>query len=451
MNNLLKICLLLVFIQGCSLFSPNQNTIKNIEDLEKSTGIKHSEINCDFDKIAKGPSGEHFCSTDDNANYVSYFVSYNYQVMPKTSLDFLLNLTQQLDKDNKKIEKSLVQSSFYNKNKEDINYNSITPTSFVTEKDNKLSIFISKNDVLLRKNIYPSLVFKSLEKPKEEYLDNLPDYKIKFLIYPHLLTADYTSNWISAFLGIPSFSDVENLLVNGKKDEVFKYFDNLENKSSKDSNTLLKGTNISFFELARPFVFHDKIEKANKSKNALIPSLPSDNEGFINEYLPSYTLNKIEIIKKSENDKELVIKKWDDSQIRDMILNNDETSGFYFDADKTNDKLIIRYTHKVNNPRYRGEGYMRSNMSGLSTIYENLKNTIVTDINVAESFKLKDLPLDCINKVDIKNLLDGASISAYKKEELLNGFTDAVSSCSLSQIMMTKVIFYRHIGELTKK
>ncbi len=444
------LCLFIFSVSACSLFATgSKSDIRNYEDLEKTTLVKYSEIDCNFNNIVSGIKDEYFCSNNKDLDYVSYFTSFNFQALPNTLNDYIINLLKQLDKDKKKIEKSLVYTYFYNKDKVNVMYENIGPLSFVIENNNKLAVFISRNDILLRSNIYPSLKFHSLIEPEDnEDKNNLYLYKVKYLIYPHLLTADYSSDWISSFLGLPNYSDAEKLFEEGNKNIVIEYFRNLEHNSSMNSNVYLEGSKLSFFELARSFVFSDKIYKSNiNNKNVLKPALPKDNEGFVNEYLPSYVLSKIEIIKKDKNGNELVLNKWVESDINDMILNKDDISGFYSVVDKSEDKLIIRYTHNSNKPRYRGEGYMRSNMSGLSSIYENLRNTIVTDINVTDYFRLKDLPIDCIKEAKIEDLINGSNMTSYDKDKIFSIYSDSVSKCSSPQIIMTKVLFYRDLND----
>ncbi len=140
-----------------------------------------------------------------------------------------------------------------------------------------------------------------------------------------------------------------------------------------------------------------------------------------------------------------MLKSWSEEEINNMIANSDDTSGLFANVDNNQGELIIRFTHKSQKPRYRGEGMLRSEMSGLANIYDNIKNNIITNIIVDDYFNLYDLPIDCLKKAEIENLFDGIGINTYEKTKILDRFTDAVSECSKSQLMITKVIFMRDL------
>ena len=87
-------------------------------------------------------------------------------------------------------------------------------------------------------------------------------------------------------------------------------------KKNNDSIEVLES------EKARPFVFEKKIAaalKQNKDKNVIMPSLPKQDNHFLNEYLPKYTLEKIEIVVKNGKS-EKVLKKYDRNNIAELLI-----------------------------------------------------------------------------------------------------------------------------------
>lgn len=442
-----------LLICGCSVFGSKisgsvDENVRNYDDLEKIKPLKHVVFECDFNKAARGLSGEFFCSGNENADYVSYFTSIAYQALPGTSSDYLMNLFRQLELDGRSLEKSAL-AAYSSKGADGfktMDFDKTEPVTFAVEGVKKVGIFVSRRDVFLRNHIYPSLKLLSLEAPGEaEGKDALSEYRLKYAVYPHALSSFYSTDWISAFLGVPKFTDMEYSFESGGKEKILGYFSAMEKYKKTGRDYSLSSGSVTAAELARPFVFSGKIFSAYiGSKDPLKPFLPGEGEGFINEYLPSFSLEKVEIVRKSHSDKELVLKSWLREDIAGLMSNPDETAGFFFLADKIpSGALSIRFVHKAEKPRYDDEGVMRSEVSGLAFIYSSIGETIVTDLDIAEYFSIEELPVKCIEEADIGGLLEGAGFGGYEKARTLDMFTDALSACSSAQLVMTKVVFAR--------
>ena len=449
MGRLFIAFIVVFFVCGCSAFGHRisgsvDKNVRNYSALKEIKPQKHVVFKCDFNKSAIGPAGENFCSGNENADYVSYFTSITYQVLPETFSDYVMNLAKQLELDGK-ISYKTALSEYSSQGRDGVksmNFDKMDPLSFALDSAHKIAIFISKKDIFLRNRIYPSLKLLSLTAPNEaDGKDTLSDYRIKYSIYPHTISSFYSTNWLSSLLGIPKFTDAERIFDSGEREKVLSYFSAIEKQNNGTGSE-----NIGAVELARPFVFSKKIASAYiDTANMLKPSPPESGEGFINEYLPSFSLEKVEIVRKSVSGEEVIIRSWNNEDIAELIENPDETAGFFFSTDKFPSGILsIRFTHKAQEPRYSDEGLMRAEASGIAFIYSSIGETIVTDLDIAEYFPIKALPVECIKDAGIIRFLEGSGFSEQEIAKAVNIFTDTLSSCSPCQLIMTKVIFARN-------
>ena len=388
---------------------------------------KYAYPTCKFEeRCEKGST----CFKVNDLDYVSFFVSYNFQAVELLASDYVMNLARSYEKDEKNLQLGYlstlfnpVKRSFYDDETKNLlfqkmMFTNMQPSSFVTKTDNDISIFLSKKDVFLRNTIYPSLKLNGI-------------------------TYDKSNEWMAQYVGAPELYKNEKNI-----SQVVAYFDAL--KKGKDKTEDHSGSALLESEKARPFVFENKIAKfikQNKDKNLLLPSLPKQDNHFLNEYLPKYNLEKIEIIEKNGKN-EKVLKKYDKNNIAELLISNEEIAGFAYRVDNvTNGTLLIRYTHTADAPRYENPGLLKLKNSGLSGIYGKLRNTIVTDLEISVPYELTSLPYDCIEKAEVADILSKKGVSKKEISTYLSLFKDKSTQCIDSELFMTKVIFLRDFRE----
>lgn len=413
---------------------------------------KYAYPTCKFEERCETGST---CFKVNDLDYVSFFVSYNFQAVELLASDYIMNLARSYEKDEKNLQLGYlsalfnpVKRTFYDDETKNLLFQKMVftnmqPSSFVTKTDNDISIFLSKKDVFLRSTIYPSLKLNGITYDKSKPLEYITESSLQYSVYPHAYEVEYVTEWMAQYVGAPELYKNEKNI-----SQVVAYFDAL--KKGKDKIEDHSGSALLESEKARPFVFENKIAKfikQNKDKNLLLPSLPKQDNHFLNEYLPKYNLEKIEIIeKKGKNEK--VLRKYDKNNIAELLISNEEIAGFAYRVDNvTNGTLLIRYTHTADAPRYENPGLLKLKNSGLNGIYGKLRNTIVTDLEITVPYELTSLPYDCIEKAGVADILSKKGVSKKEISTYLSLFKDKSTQCIDSELFMTKVIFLRDFRE----
>lgn len=436
----------------------------NYEKLMENPEVKKITYSCVFDNkkyayptcsFVEKCDGKSTCFKVSDLDYVSFFVSFNFQSSELIASDYIMNLARSYEKDNQVIQREYiselfnpVKRSFYDEDKKNLLFQKLmfantTPSSFATKTDNDISIFLSRKDIFLRSVIYPSLKINDITYDKSQPLEYLTETSIQYSVYPQTIEVGYVNEWLAQFLGVPSIKKYENNL-----DEVLTYFNNLSKHKDKIEDHSTKQLLDS--EKARPFVFESKIAQAvkdNKDKDAVMPLVPVDYNHYLNEYLPHYTLDKIEIVAKNAK-AEKVLKTYSKNNIAELLISNDEIAGFAYRVDDVKDTtLIIRYTHKAEAPRYSNPGYLKLRNSGLHSIYNKLRSTIITDIEITAPYEITAIPYDCIEKAQVKDILSKQGVSQNEINTYISLFKDKRTKCIDSELFMTKVIFLRDFRE----
>ena len=468
MKKIFTIVFTFVLLSAINIFYLSSNSYAalptNYEKLLENPEVKKITYSCIFDNkkypyptcnFVERCDGKSTCFKVGDLDYVSFFVSFNFQSSELIASDYIMNLARSYEKDNQIIQKEYISElfnpekrSFYDDDKKNLLFKkmvfaNMTPSSFVTKTDNDVSIFLSKKDIFLRNVIYPSLKINGVVYDKNQPIEYLTETSVQYSVYPQTIEIGYVNEWLAQFLGVPSIEKYETDLA-----KVLTYFNSLtKNKDIIEDHSSVK---LLDSEKARPFVFEEKIAKAkaeNKDPNQVFPVLPEDYNHFLNEFLPSYTLEKIEIIAKT-NKTEKVIKTYNKNNIAELLISNEDIAGFAYRVDSVKDTVLaVRYTHKANSPRYSNPGYLKLRNSGLHSIYNKLRHTIITDIEITAPYEITSIPYDCIEKVNVKDILSKQGVSQEEISAYLSLFKDKKTKCINSELFMTKVIFLRDFRE----
>lgn len=455
------VTLLLFFtLSSCSLFNLSNNeaptdyeSLKSFNEDKKITyacsfsGKKYEYPQCSFvNKCEEGRT----CFSEKNLDYVSTFTSFTFQSHKDIANEYLMNLTKALEKDDRPIQREYVsvlfnpvKRSFYDEDTKNSLYTKLIfanyePASFVTSFEDNVTVFLSKKDIFLRTTIYPSLRILGA-KGDFDVMELFSESEVRYQVYPHTMSVGYNSDYISSLLGIPSITENET-----DKDIMKKYFADIAKYGDKiedhSVNTILPS------EKARPYIFKDKIERlADKGIGGpLYPFYEDQTYSLIPDYLPRYTLNRIDIIIKNAMH-EKVLKTYTKENINELLISNDEIAGFAYQAkDVGKNNIIIRYVHKAEAPKEKKLSKFKMQNSGLESIYKQLRNVIITDLVVEDQYELTDLPVQCLEKIDVKNIMNKSKIlKEDQQERMLSLFNNTRGQCSPFEEFMAKVIFKR--------
>ncbi len=101
--------------------------------------------------------------------------------------------------------------------------------------------------------------------------------------------------------------------------------------------------------------------------------------------------DKIEIVEK-KGKIEKVLKEYDKNHIAELLISNEEIAGFAYRTDNaTNSLLSIRFTHVAEPPRYESPGYLKLKNSGLRGIYNKLRKTIETNLDILTQYEITSI------------------------------------------------------------
>lgn len=466
-----KIILFTIAFTLVSAFSPLNLSIKsyaalptNYETLLENPEVKKITYSCIFDNqkyayptcsFVEKCDGKSTCFKVNDLDYVSFFISYNFQSNKLIASDYIMNLARSFEKDKQVIQKEYISElfnpekrSFYDEDKKNLLFQKMMfahmePSSFVTKAGNDISIFLSKKDIFLRSVIYPSLKLNGLTYDERQPLEYLTETSLKYAVYPQTIEVGYVTEWMAEYVGAPSLKKYEDDF-----QVVLSYFNTLsKNKDKIEDHSVSK---LLESEKARPFVFENKITnivKANKDDKLVLPRLLGEDNHYLNEFLPRYVLEKIEIIEK-KNKTEKVIKTYNKNNIAELLISNEEIAGFAYRVDNVKDSsLTVRYTHVAEQPRYSNPGYLKLRNSGLHKIYNKLRKVIVTDLDIKSPYEITSLPYDCIEQVKVSEILSKQGVSKQEIDTYLSLFKNKNTKCIDSELFMTKVIFLRDFRE----
>lgn len=436
----------------------NFYTVQDFNDTNKYI------FDCDFSKIEKsGEKSRPYCLRvcTDNAscsglnadNYFSAFMPFNYQYSPVGAYDYAINLFRYFEKKQSTAEMNSLNKAFTNNSTNiDIktaNFASklalekFVPYSFALEglKKGSFHVYISASDVLLRNKVYPTLKILSLKKPeKASDVNNLSKYGLVYSFYPGAYELKFDEDWISYLFGTPLFKEAKYNI-----ESTVEYF--AEIKKGASSIDFNAGSEITPAEKARPFDFEAKLANPDAyGKNGLRAAINPKNDGLINEYLPYYELEKVEIVKQSANGNETTVQIYDKSAIIALITNSGNLAGFTFSGTKEEgDKVSIRFTHQVKSTRLLDMGVIRSTKTGLRDIFGTLSAIFISDLNVNKFYDLKALPSNCLVKAKDVGLLDEKKANGYDVKTLQESLKDNSSVCDQRETLMTKVIITKDL------
>lgn len=436
----------------------------NFFDIQDFKNTKNYNFDCDFSKVLKsGEKARPYCVRlcPDNSsckggngdNYVSYFIPFNYQYLPVAAYDYAINAFRFMEKDNATANKNMLGTVLANKSgasgltvsdfADGLSFPNFVPYTFALkgEGNGVYHIFISSKDVLLRNKIYPSLKLISLKKPAKASNENsLSKYLVEYSVYPSTYEVPYSDEWVSYFLGIPIYEKAKYNV-----GSVVKYFE--EVAVGAKSIDFKANKSATAAEKARPFDFSSKLKAMQADKNIILtPAIGDKSEGFVNEQLPPYFLEKIEIVRTTPTGEEFVIQAYNKEAIESLIAKTDETDGFLFSGIKNdNETISVRFRHVAVEPSYVNLGVARSIKTGVRDIYGLLGTFFVSDLNISKYYDFKEIPRDCLNKTNAAALLDGQGVSTSNIKTFTDSFKDTSSVCDNREKVMTKIIITNKI------
>lgn len=468
MKSLILSAIVLILLSGNAFANSGSNVEglapANFFDIQDFNNTKTYGFDCDFSKVLKsGEKARPYCVRlcQDNTsckgmnadNYVSYFIPFNYQYIPVAAYDYAINAFRYMEKDNVTNSKNMLGKILANKPAAsgvtvsdfaaNLSFPNFVPYSFALKGDEKgvYHIFISAKDILLRNGIYPSLKLLALKKPTKTSDENsLSKYSVEYSIYPSAFEVPYSDDWTSYFLGIPLYEKAKYNV-----GSVVKYFE--EAALGAKSIDFKASDSPTGAEKARPFDFSLRLKAMQADKNVILaPAIGDKSEGFANEQLPPYSLEKIEIVKKTPTGEEFVIQAYNKEAVEALIAKADETDGFLFSGIKNdNETISIRFKHAAQTPAYVDLSVGRALKTGIRDIYGLLGTFLVSDLNISKYYDFKDVPRDCLTQTGAAALLDEQGVKAYDIKAFTESFKDTASVCDTREKVMTKIIITNKI------
>lgn len=424
----------LVFIlAGCG-----GKTVKTDFDSFLGRGAEKTvSYNCDYAKVAKGEFTKmwDYCEAPDNQDYVSYFIPPDIQSSSGYSAFLAANvfsLSRRGEDSSYKYYQVFAGNDLARLQKLDMKQ--VQPESFAVENDGKVFIAINKRDLLARVYIAPSYSLISFA-PSKAQPDQLRDYSVSYQIMPYLFTIPYEDSMMGRYMGLPDYSVFGGSLSIAQKSDLNKYNVVLTDYWKKPGGFTSSAKVLSAEDFVFPQYSGARLLKSTEAGSP-VPvkfALPPDGGGYLNDYLPPYQLTRIDII--DSNGK--ILKRFDSDDIyRTLISVNDWESLIYAD-NKTEDGVIIRYTHEAIEPRNVNFNKALSKRLGIDYVYSDIAPVINTDMKINNFFPIKDLPAVCIDKNALSAFLTQRTGQAEDAGKYLNLLNQAQSSrCTANERSM---------------
>lgn len=221
-------CVLNLSTKSFAAAPSNYETLVENREIKKITyscvfdNKKYAYPTCKFEeRCEKGST----CFKVNDLDYVSFFVSFNFQSVELLASDYIMNLVRSYEKDEKNLQLGYlstlfnpVKRSFYDDETKNLlfqkmMFTNMQPSSFVTKTDNDISIFLSKKDVFLRNTIYPSLKLNGITYDKSNPLTYITESALQYSVYPHAYEVEYVTEWMAQYVGAPELYKNEKILV----------------------------------------------------------------------------------------------------------------------------------------------------------------------------------------------------------------------------------------------
>jgi hypothetical protein len=383
--------------------------VGDYSSMEAAKDTKTVTFRCDYDKVARGDFKKHgdYCGYAKNSDYVSYFIPPDAQST---------NAFQYFIAHNAKFFSSDGLNSPYKyyqffsgmnidmlKNGE---FDDTPPTGFAIVHDGDFVLGFTRKELLARLYISPSLVinaFKPMERQKETL--SLNDYEATYQITPYKFTLAMALPHLGRLLGLPDAAAFPGAL-SQQQQQSLKLYDGLLNGSlaKRDMN---RYASIRFSYL-HPYLAKDSSPAA---QNIVQTAFPPEGEGFINEYLPSYKLDKIEIFVFDKNGALMPVKTFKTDDIMRVIISPEEFPALLYRHRL--EKAVVRYTHTAIPPKR--EWISELDILGAGFIFSDMAENIQTDLHIERFYNISGLSKICINETRyVKRLAE----RGYNQEDI---------------------------------
>lgn len=421
---LLFLSLLIAGAYGCAVHNTGGSVNYDVRDyqaLMKAGDIKKVDYYCNFEKIAGGDMEAYgdYCLKADNEDYVSRYVSFDVQ-STNVYRNHLVQMVAMVS-----MEKGGAwQLKYYQIFSLD-DYDKLMvydiepaqPTSFTLLDDDGFQIIISKADLLARRKIYPELTVHSLKSDVTPPA-SINDFNIKYQIAPYIYNIKYSDPLRGRLLGLPDYQVFAGKYDSVKEIQINRYAEELDKYWKNPTAYKYDPAKATVVDFAIPQLGREKFSSDNVPTDIRPrPVSPYVYEGLLNDYLPSYVLDRVEIVYIDTAGVEKVAKTFTNDDIMNVLVSYEDHSALVYGDTPVDGWVAIRFIHKAQPPAVSGLKPVTAEQLGIGYIYSDIGTEIHTSLYVERFYQINKLPRACVNdKEFISSMID----AGYAEEDALN-------------------------------
>jgi hypothetical protein len=423
----------LFIMSGC--MAPAPTGVRDYDSLMAANQVKRIDYYCNFEKIAIGDFQQHgdYCQMADNQDYVSYFTSFDVQ---STNLyrPYLIQTVNMIASENVPGQLRYYQifsgDDFLKLTRYEVEHKQ--PTSFALKDKDSYHIVISKPDLLMRTKIYPEYSVLSLRYEGQEEPKNVGEYIVRYRIAPYTFDKPYGDIQSSRILGLPDRTAVAGRLNSVQRLQLNSYSTLIERYWSYNRQYQYSTDYITALDYALPQLLLAKQGFQSELSFPVPPPLPE--EGLLNDYLPAYELQEVQIVYADGFGSERVLQSYNKDDIAKVIISY-ENEALTYSTLVNHDSFGIRFIYKPMLPRVKDIDPALADELGISYIYSTLGATIETQLNVLRFYELEKLPRACVDeRAMIEGFIAKGRTEADARALLARMSSEQVKTCTADQI-----------------
>jgi hypothetical protein len=352
-------------------------TLSGYDALLARDAVKRVDFSCDYDKIAQGQFARFgdYCRTAGTSDYVSYYVPADIQAT-KGFTGYLAQTAAGIRNSNHP--GSLKYFQEYAGSYEVLlqyQLKNSLPTSFVALYDDNLFVSLSAADLLLRQTIYPSLNINTFE-------GNTLTYRIG----PKGFEVPFRDVETGRLMGLPDYG---GLNADAYTAELNKY------RASMGAYPEYSADRLNPLDYAIPQAGAEKA-RAGQGGAAGKVTPPQSGEDLLHNYLPSYVLERVDIVLITPAGTEKVAVSYSSDDILRVLVSTEENPAlFYSGKIAEGDRLALRFSHLAQKPAADGLKEQKAKSLGIDQIYGEMQKRVDTWLYVDKFFDLKKLNAAC--------------------------------------------------------
>jgi hypothetical protein len=416
--------------------------IRDYPSLMEADQTKRVDYFCNFDRLVNGDFTQmgDYCQMADNEDYVSYFVSFDVQ---STSIykPYLVQLVNMMATENVPGQLRYFQlfsgddylklTRYEVENKQ--------PTSFALKNGESYHVVLSKADLLMRTRIYPEYSVLSLRYEGAAEPTDIGEYTARYRVAPYVFDLPYSDSASARILGLPDYESVAGRLGAVQRLQLNNYNTYLERFWQYTSQNQYNPEYITPIDYAMPQLMMRKLDMTSELTLRVAP--PEIDEGLMNDYLPPYDLQEIQVVYSDGFGSERILQVFTRDDIAKVLIDYEDDAALVYTTLVNHDSLGLRFLYTAQEPRAAVIDPVLADTIGLSYIYSTLAASIEVQMNVLRFYELESLPVGCVDRPAFVAKFEEKGRTAAEANATLARMSQVpVKNCTAAQVSIGELL-----------